>query len=163
MQNSRIRFLDTLPIFTVRVTSQFANRLAHNFAAHRLSDGMDYSRSRQRKDGSYSFEVFPHQIPPAAAASEPVPPSSFCLLMVCSQLTRVVANAIVLVVSSHLLHQLPILFRHWEMAIALAPLPHRLDASSQPFGCCLSLDNPVALARLGPIMGKAQEVKLPIL
>jgi hypothetical protein len=36
VQNSRIRFLSIPAVCTVRITSQFDDRLAHNFAAHRL-------------------------------------------------------------------------------------------------------------------------------
>src|SRR5688572_10563014 len=70
-------------------------------------------------------------------------------------------DAIVGVVSSKFLAQLPVLRHHRFVPIATTPLVDPPQSPPQTLPSSLGLDNPFASTRLAPVVGKAQKIEGP--
>src|SRR5688500_7745745 len=106
-----------------------------------------------------TLKLLPVYVALVAASAQPVLPSSLSILEDHFEHLEIATDTRVLVIATQFRAQGSILLLEWRMAVVTTPCPAPFYKPAQAFPDCLPLDDPVSTARLGPIVGKSQNIE----
>ena len=120
---------------------------------------MDDFGCRQRQTSLQGSETLPVQRLFAAAAIEPIPPRTLCVVADCLHRLHVAADAKVLKVTPKLRAQDAVLLGQVPMPVVPTPDPKRLHRLPDFLAGRLLFNHPIASPRARPVVGKSEKLE----